>query len=77
MKRYLVPGEIYTVEETEVFQSSSYVYLQELKETQPGRCFNTVFFDDVEEQRMEDTKKHPYYIRYFGGAASEDGMQER
>ena len=70
VKRLLQPGAIYTVEKTEVFQSSSCVYLRELKKTHPCRSFNTVFFEDVEEQRMEDTMKHPYYIRYFAGSGS-------
>ena len=56
-KRHLLLNEEYTVEETHVYNWLTHVFLQEF----PGIAFNSVFFDDVEEQSLEYTKKNPDY----------------
>lgn len=50
-------GKIYTVEKTDVGQSSTTVYLQET----PNIAYNSVNFEDVKSQNEELTKTHPHY----------------
>jgi hypothetical protein len=59
-KLHLIIGNIYTVDRTKVGNSHTDVYLEEI----PNVNFNSVFFEDVIEQSIEDTKTHPDYIRY-------------
>ncbi len=67
--QFIKVGEIYTVDYTEVSNSSTEVYLEEVmqgSEGNPNRrmSFNSCFFEDVEPQPMEFTKQHLDYIRY-------------
>lgn len=41
--KFLVVGEVYTVEKTEIHSWHTYVYLKEF----PGEFFNSVLFSDV------------------------------
>lgn len=41
---YLIIGEAYTVQKIDVYDSISYVWLEEI----PGTCFNTVQFENIE-----------------------------
>ena len=66
-KRLLTPGGTYTVKKTRPLKSNTLVYLQEFSHMSPEPHFNSIFFEDVVEQSMEDTKRHPYYIYYHGG----------
>jgi hypothetical protein len=63
-KQYLRLGEVYTVKETRVYQSSSTVELEEV----PGRSFNSIYFESLTpltpEQEQEVEQQHPDYIRY-------------
>lgn len=61
-KRYLTVGNTYTVDHTIVESFSTEVYLKEF----PLVSFNSVFFEDAEEQNLEITKQHPDYQRYRG-----------
>ena len=59
-EKYLEVGNEYTVEKTYVSGYHTDVYLKEI----PNIKFNSVFFEDVEEQSKEDDKRHPDY-NYF------------
>ena len=59
-RQHLKVGEIYTIDRTKVYSNSTDVILQEI----PGVSFNSVCFDDAVTQALEDTCKHPDYIRY-------------
>lgn len=59
-KRYLIVGNTYIIDHTIVNNWSTEVYLKEF----PLICFNSVFFEDVDEQATERTKEHPDYQRY-------------
>jgi hypothetical protein len=59
-QQHLELGKEYTVEETEVYSSSTEVYLQEI----PDVAFNSTLFEDVEKQSEEDDQKHPDYSKY-------------
>jgi hypothetical protein len=60
LARYLTIGQIYTVQQTRIFASSSLVELVEV----PGVSFNTVFFKSVTPQSRAQDEQHPDYIRY-------------
>jgi hypothetical protein len=47
-KKHLFPGQIYTVDHTEVYNWSSDVILKEV----PGVKFNTVLFEEIEEEAV-------------------------
>ncbi|TXF89773.1 hypothetical protein FUA23_08785 [Neolewinella aurantiaca] len=55
----LTAGELYTVECTEVHSYNTVVSLQEISD----RSYNSVLFEDVDEQSEEDDAKHPYHQR--------------
>lgn len=57
LKKHLKLGEIYTVQRTDVYSSFTRVYLKEV----PDIEFNSVCFEDVNEQVPDDDKKHPNY----------------
>lgn len=46
--KHLVVGETYTVLDTEVHSSISYVYLKEV----PKQSFNTVMFEEINEPSL-------------------------
>ena len=54
---YLKIGEVYTVFETRVYSSTSYVYFEEV----PGIGFNPIQFDSITPQSPEDDEKHPAF----------------
>jgi len=60
LARYLTVGQIYTVQQTRIFSSSSTVEVVEV----PGVSFNTVFFESVTPQSPAQNHQHPDYIRY-------------
>lgn len=67
--KFIKVGEVYTVDYTEVSNSSTAVYLEEVPNGLDGTptfriCFNSCFFEDVEPQPMEFTKQHLDYRRY-------------
>ena len=57
LKKYLKLGKIYTVQKTDVYSSFTKVYLKEV----PDVGFNSVCFEDVNEQSPDDDKKHLNY----------------
>lgn len=59
-KRHLEIGKEYTIEKTVVDNWSTDVWLEEI----PDIRFNSVFFEDAEEQSEEKTQQHPDFIRY-------------
>ncbi len=59
-QKYLEIGKEYTIEMTEVDSWNTDVWLQEF----PNVKFNSVFFEDVEEQSEEMDKLHPDYLRW-------------
>jgi hypothetical protein len=59
-KQYLVPGQEYTVDKTIVGSWFTEVFLGEI----PGISFNSVIFDDVIPQSLEDTESHKDYYKY-------------
>ena len=59
IKKHLKLGEIYTIEETEVYGEFTNVYLQEV----PGVSFNSTAFEDVEPQPEGKDKQHPDYYQ--------------
>ena len=59
-KRYLTVGNTYTIDRTVVKNWSTEVYLKEFQMV----SFNSIFFEDAEEQATEITKQHPDYQRY-------------
>jgi hypothetical protein len=59
-KKYLVVGEVYTIEKTEVFNARTNVWLQEI----PNVKFNSVLFADVIEQMKQDDIRHLDYYRF-------------
>ena len=59
-KKHLELNKTYTVEKTVVYKYHTDVYLQEF----PDIEFNSVFFEDVSLQTIEDDKKHLDYFRY-------------
>ncbi len=65
IQRHLKLGEIYTVEETMVFSSTSYVYFEEV----PGISFNPIQFDSIIPQSHEDDMKNPYLIKFIEDSA--------
>jgi hypothetical protein len=58
--KHLEIGKEYTIDYTIVDSWSTDVYLVEF----PNVRFNSVFFEDVDEQSNENTKSHPDYLRY-------------
>lgn len=60
VRDHLRVDEIYTVERTEVRDSSTEVYLQEV----PDIAFNSVNFVDVDHQAEEADHQHPAWQRY-------------
>jgi len=60
-EQYLLKGETYMIDHTDVGRSFTDVYLQEI----PGLCFNSTCFVDIFPQPVEDTYKHPDYIKYI------------
>jgi hypothetical protein len=59
-QKHLEVGKEYTIEETQVENSYTDVWLQEF----PNVQFNSVFFEDAVEQSEEMDKKHPDYFIY-------------
>lgn len=59
-KKYLEVGKQYTVEKTEVGNWHTYVLLQEF----PNVKFNSVFFEDAEQQHKKVNNQHPDYSRF-------------
>ena len=59
-KKYLTINKEYTVEKTDVYNWNTNVVLQDF----PDVMFNSVFFDDVEEQPEEKDKQHKDYHKY-------------
>ena len=62
-KKYLEPGEEYTVKYTEVSGYSTKVKIEEWSLLD----FNSVNFVDVNPQKKEDDKKHRQWKQYHGG----------
>jgi len=60
-KKYLEIGKIYAVHYTEVSGWSTEVHLEGFP---PDVSFNSVFFEDIEEQSEEDDEQHPDYQYY-------------
>lgn len=56
-EKHLEVEKEYTIESTDLFSYYADVYLQEI----PNVKFNSVFFEDVEEQSKDDNKKHRQY----------------
>jgi hypothetical protein len=52
--KHLEIGKEYTVDHTDVGQSSTSVYFEEV----PNQSFNSVMFEDVEPQSEEQDKQH-------------------
>lgn len=61
LKTYLELNKEYTIERTDVNDSYTDVYLVEV----PNISFNSVFFEDVIKQSIEDDVKHKDYFRYY------------
>lgn len=59
-RRYLNLNSIYTIDYTEVDQLPTSVYLKEF----PEIPFNSVFFDDVDEQSSENNPLHPDWSKF-------------
>lgn len=59
-KYYLEVGKVYTVEHTEVSNTSTYVWLEEI----PNKSFNSIYFEDVDVQSEEMDKEHLDYLHY-------------
>jgi hypothetical protein len=59
-QKYLEINKEYTVEKTMVDSWYTNVYLEEF----PDIKFNSVFFEDVNEQDESMDEKHPDYFRY-------------
>jgi hypothetical protein len=60
VRKHLEIGKVYTIDYTIIDSWSTDVYLVEF----PNVKFNSVFFEDVDEQSNENTKSHPDYLRY-------------
>ena len=58
--KYLQIGKEYTIDYTNVENSSTDVYLKEF----PNISFNSVMFEDVAEQSDKDSSRHPDWRRY-------------
>ena len=58
--QHLKVGNEYTVERTEVDSWHTDVFLKEI----PNVAFNSVFFENVEEQGKDLNEKHPDYKRF-------------
>jgi len=59
-KQHLVPGQEYTVDKTVVGSWFTQVFLEEI----PGVSFNSVIFEDVIPQSLENTESHSDYYKY-------------
>lgn len=72
-KKHLVVGSSYTVENTNMENWQTDVYLQEF----PGISFNSAFFEDESYQELEsEPEKHPNYRKFHGVSQSEKIKQE-
>lgn len=60
IRKHLVIGKEYTVEKTEVHNWHTDVFLQEV----PDIAFNSVSFEDVSEQIIDDDRNHPDWARF-------------
>lgn len=62
-KELLEEGKEYTIDHTDVGQSSTSIFLQEIPLAPSGRPLglNSVMFEDVVPQSEEDDKKHQDY----------------
>lgn len=56
----LIVGQEYTVKETIVGNSKTIVLLEEIE----GKNYNSVLFEDVEPQLLEDDIRHPHFKIY-------------
>ncbi len=59
-KKHLVVGEEYTVDYTDVGSWHTDVFLTEF----PDVAFNSVFFENVDEQTPQEDASHPDYTKY-------------
>lgn len=59
-QKYLVIGKEYTIDKTNVEGWYTNVYLEEF----PNIIFNSTFFEDILEQPLEETEKHPDYKHF-------------
>jgi hypothetical protein len=60
VKKHLILGDEYTIEDTYVHNSYTDVFLKEI----PNVRFNSVFFEDIDEQSDKDNMKHPDWVKY-------------
>ena len=66
-KQFLTVGNVYTVDYTDVQNWNTNVYLEEIQNKNKINnriSFNSVFFEDIEEQPIELSKTHKDYYNY-------------